>query len=86
MKKFKLWLEDKEFDKNKDFIFSYLDLSEKEGLSMPLDGFDKKDLLKKLKASGFYDDLSEEAKDRMENVLLDNDKTIGDLVRAISEN
>lgn len=86
MKKFKLWLEDKEFDKNKDFIFSYLDLSEKEGLSMPLDGFDKKYLLKKLKSSGFYDNLSEEAKDRMENVLLANDKTVGDLVRAISEN
>ena len=84
MKKFKLWLEDKEFDKNKDFIFSYLDLSEKEGLSMPLDGFDKNDLSKKLKSSGFYDDLSEEAKDRMENILSSNDKTIGDLVRAIS--
>ena len=84
MKKFKLWLEDKEFDKNKDFIFSYLDLSEKEGLSMPLDGFDKNDLSKKLKSSGFYDDLSEEAKERMENVLSSDDKTIGDLVRAIS--
>jgi len=84
MKKFKLWLEDKEFDKNKDFIFSYLNLSEKEGLSMPIDGFDKKDLLKKLKSSGFYDDLSEEAKDRMKNVLSSNDKTIGDLIRSIS--
>lgn len=84
MKKFKLWLEDKEFDKNKDFIFSYLNLSEKEGLSMPLDGFDKKDLSKKLKSSGFYDDLSEEAKDRMKNVLSSGDKTIGDLIRAIS--
>jgi hypothetical protein len=84
MKKFKLWLEDKEFDKNKDFIFSYLDLSEEEGLSMPLDGFDKKDLFKKLKSSGFYDKLSDEAKDRMENVLSSNDKTIGDLIRAIS--
>jgi hypothetical protein len=84
MKKFKLWLEDKEFDKNKDFIFSYLNLGEKEGLSMPIDGFDKKDLLKKLKSSGFYDDLSEEAKDRMKNVLSSNDKTIGDLIRAIS--
>lgn len=83
MKKFKLWLEDKEFDKNKDFIFSYLDLSEKEGLSMPLDGFDKNDLSKKLKSSGFYDDLSEEAKDRVKNVLSSNDKTIGDLVRAM---
>ena len=58
MKKFKLWLEDKEFDKNKDFIFSYLDLSEEEGLSVQLDGFDKNDLLKKLKSSWFYDDLS----------------------------
>jgi len=84
MKKFKLWLEDKEFDKNKDFIFSYLNLGEKEGLSMPIDGFDKKDLLKKLKSSGFYDDLSEEAKDKMKNVLSSNDKTIGDLIRAIS--
>jgi hypothetical protein len=84
MKKFKLWLEDKEFDKNKDFIFSYLNLGEKEGLSMPIDGFDKKDLLKKLKSSGFYDDLSEEAKDRMKNVLSSNDKTIGDLIRSIS--
>jgi hypothetical protein len=84
MKKFKLWLEDKEFDKTKDFIFSYLDLSEKEGLSMPLDGFDKKYLLKKLKSSGFYEDLSEESKNRMENILLANDKTVGDLVRAIS--
>ena len=83
MKKFKLWLEDKEFDKNKDFIFSYLDLSEEEGLSVQLDGFDKNDLLKKLKSSGFYDDLSEEAKDRVENVLSARDKTIGDLVRAM---
>ena len=71
MKKFKLWLEDKEFDKNKDFIFSYLDLSEEEGLSVQLDGFDKNDLLKKLKSSGFYD------------VLSARDKTIGDLVRAM---
>lgn len=86
MKKFKLWLEDKEFDKNKDFIFSYLNLGEKEGLSMPLDGFDKKDLLKKLESSGFYDDLSEESKDRMKNVLSSGDKTVGDLIRAISEN
>jgi hypothetical protein len=84
MKKFKLWLEDKEFDKNKDFIFSYLNLGEKEGLSMPLDGFDKKDLLKKLESSGFYDDLSEESKDRMKNVLSSGDKTVGDLIRAIS--
>jgi hypothetical protein len=84
MKKFKLWLEDKEFDKNKDFIFSYLDLSEDEGLSMPLDGFDKEDLFKKLKSSGFYDELSEEAKDKMENILSSDNKTIGDLIRAIS--
>lgn len=84
MKKFKLWLEDKDFDKNKEFIFSYLDLSDEEGLSMPLDGFDKKNLLKKLRASGFYDDLSDDAKDRMKNTLASSDKTIGDLVRAIS--
>jgi hypothetical protein len=84
MKKFKLWLEDKEFDKNKDFIFSYLDLSEKDGLSMPLDGFNKKSLLKKLKSSGFYDDLSEEAKNKIENILSSGNKTVGDLVRAIS--
>jgi hypothetical protein len=51
---------------------------------MPRDGFDKKDLFKKLKSSGFYDKLSDEAKDRMENVLISNDKTIGDLIRAIS--
>jgi hypothetical protein len=51
---------------------------------MPLDGFNKKDLYKKLKNSGFYDDLSDESKDRMENILRSNDKTVGDLIRSIS--
>lgn len=83
MKKFKLWLENKEFDKNKDFILGYLDLSEKEGLRMPLDGFDKNDLSTKLKSSGFYDDLSPEAKDEIKNILNSDGKTIKDLVDAM---
>lgn len=84
MKRFKLWVEDKEFEKNKDFFISYLDLDKKQGLSMSLDGFNKKDLLRKIKSSNFYDDLSDIAKDRVEKIVLSKNQTVGDLVRAVS--
>jgi hypothetical protein len=85
MKKFKLWLEDKEYDKNKDFFLSYLDLDKKEGLSLSLDGFNKKDLLEKIRSSSFYDKLSDISKDRVEKVIFSNNQTVGDLVRAVGE-
>lgn len=85
MKRFKLWLEDKEFEKNKDFFISYLDLDKKQGLSINLDGFDKKNLFRKIKSSNFYDKLSDIAKSRIEKILFSNNQTVGDLVRAASE-
>jgi hypothetical protein len=85
MKRFKLWLEDKEFEKNKDFFISYLDLDKKQGLSINLDGFDKKNLFKKIKSSNFYNELSDIAKSRVEKILFSNNQTIGDLVRSVSE-
>lgn len=84
MKRFKLWIEDKEFEKNKDFFISYLDLDKKEGLSMSLDGFNKKDLIRKIKDSNFYSDLSDIEKDSLEKIILSNHKTVGDMVRAVS--
>jgi|694.fasta_scaffold00614_32 hypothetical protein len=84
MKRFKLWVEDKEFDKNKDFFISYLDLDKNQGLSMALDTFNKKSLLRKIKDSNFYDELSDIAKDSLEKVILSNNQTVGDLVRAVS--
>lgn len=84
MKRFKLWIEDKEFDKNKDFFISYLDIDKKEGLSMSLDGFNKKDLLRKVKDSNFYDELSDLKKDSLEKIILSKHQTVGDLVRAVS--
>lgn len=85
MKTFKLWIEEREFEKNKDFFISYLDLDKKQGLGISLDGFDKKTLFKKIKSSNFYDKLSDIAKDRIEKTLFSNNKTVGDLVRAVSE-
>lgn len=85
MKRFKLWLEDKEFEKNKDFFISYLDLDKKQGLSINLDGFDKKNLFRKIKSSNFYDKLSDIAKSRIEKILFSNNQTVGDLARAASE-
>lgn len=84
MKRFKLWIEDKEFDKNKDFFISYLDLDKNQGLSMSLDGFNKKDLLRKIKDSNLYADLSDISKSNLEKVILSNHQTVGDLVRAVS--
>ena len=83
MKTFKLWIEDVEFEKNKDFFISYLDLDKKEGLSISLDGFNKKDLLNKIKGSSFYDKLSDISKDKIEKTILSNNQTVGDLVRAV---
>lgn len=85
MKRFKLWVEDREFEKNKDFFISYLDLDKKQGLSVSLDGFNKKDLFRKIKSSNFYDKLSDIAKDRVEKTLFSNNQNVGDLVRAASD-
>jgi len=84
MKRFKLWIENKEFDKNKDFFISYLDLDKNQALSMSLDGFNKKDIFKKIKDSNFYAELSDISKDNLEKVMLSNNQTVGDLVRAVS--
>jgi hypothetical protein len=84
MKRFKLWIENKEFDKNKDFFISYLDLDKNQGLSMSLDSFNKKDIFKKIKDSNFYAELSDISKDNLEKVMLSNNQTVGDLVRAVS--
>jgi hypothetical protein len=51
---------------------------------MALDTFNKKSLLRKIKDSNFYDELSDIAKDSLEKVILSNNQTVGDLVRAVS--
>lgn len=81
---FKIWLEGRKFDDNKDFITSYLDLDENDALSVSLDSFDRKDIFKKIKDTNYYNDLSDSSKDRFENVLLKTGRTVGDLVRAAS--
>jgi hypothetical protein len=85
MKKYSLWLEEKKYDKAKDFILSYLDLDKEKGLSMSLDGFDKKNILDKIKDTSFYSNITERARDKIENILSkENSGTIGDLIRAAS--
>jgi DUF1365 family protein len=81
---FKIWLEGRKFDDNKDFIVSYLDLDENDALSVSLDSFDRKDIFKKIKDTNYYNDLDDSSKDRFENVLLKTGRTVGDLVRAVS--
>jgi hypothetical protein len=81
---FKIWLEGRKFDNNKDFIISYLDLDENNALSVSLDSFDRKDIFKKIKGTNYYNDLDDSSKDRFENVLLKTGRTVGDLVRAVS--
>jgi hypothetical protein len=51
---------------------------------MSLDGFNKKDLLRKIKDSNLYADLSDISKSNLEKVILSNHQTVGDLVRAVS--
>jgi hypothetical protein len=84
MKKYSLWLEEKKYDKAKDFIISYLELDKEKGLSQDLDGFDKESLLNKLKDTSFYADITERAREKIENILSkeENSGTVGDLVRA----
>jgi DUF1365 family protein len=81
---FKIWLEGRKFDDNKDFIVSYLDLDENDALSVSLDSFDRKDIFKKIKDTNYYNDLDDSSKDRFENVLLKTGRTVGDLVRSVS--
>ena len=83
MKNYKLWLEERKYDKSKDFILSYLNLDSEKGMSLSLDGFDKNDLLQKIKNTNFYAELSERAREKIENILAsDSSKTVGDLIRA----
>lgn len=83
MKSYNLWLEQKKIDKSKDFFLSYLGIEEKDGLSKSLDGFDKNKLLRDLKNTNFYADISERAREKIEDILKkDNSGTIGDLARA----
>jgi hypothetical protein len=83
MKNYRLWLEEKKYDKAKDFILSYLNLDDEKGMSVSLDGFDKDDLLNKIKNTSFYSDISERAREKIDNILNDKvSKTVGDLVRA----
>jgi len=82
---FKNWLENKSFDKNKDFITSYLDLDKNDSLSTSLDSFDRKDLFKRIKDTSYYNDLDDSSKDRFENILLKTGRTVGDLVRSVSK-
>lgn len=84
MNSFLIWLESKKQDKYKDFILSYLSLDKDKGLSQNLDAFDKEDLLKRIKDSNVYAEISENARDKIENILTsDSSFTIGDLVRAM---
>lgn len=83
--KFKLWLESRKYDKYKDFVLSYLSLDKDKGISQSLDGFDKDDLLKKIQDSSVFYEISEEAREKIENILSgDSSYTVGDLVRAMS--
>jgi hypothetical protein len=83
IKTYKLWLEERKYDKSKDFILSYLNLDSEKGMSLSLDGFDKNDLLQKIKNTNFYAELSERAREKIENILAsDSSKTVGDLIRA----
>jgi hypothetical protein len=83
IKTYQLWLEERKYDKSKDFILSYLNLDKEKGMSMSLDGFDKNDLLQKIKNTNFYSELSERAREKIENILAsDSSKTVGDLIRA----
>jgi hypothetical protein len=83
MKKYSLWLEEKKYDKAKDFLLSYLDLDKEKGVSQSLDGFDKSSVLNKLKDTNFYADISERAREKIENILnKQNSGTVGDLIRA----
>jgi len=82
---FKSWLESKSFDNNKDFIISFLDLEENNALAQSLDSFDRKDLFKRIKDTNYYNNLDDSSKDRLKNVLLKTGRTIGDLVRSVSE-
>jgi len=82
---FKSWLESKSFDNNKDFIISFLDLDKNDALSQSLDFFDRKDLFKRIKDTNYYNNLDDSSKDRLKNVLLKTGRTVGDLVRSVSE-
>ena len=82
---FKNWLENRDFDKNKDFLISFLDLDKNDALSQSLDSFDRKDLFKRIKYTNYYNDLEDSSKDRLKNVLLKTGRTVGDLVRSASE-
>ena len=83
MKNYKLWLEERKYDKSKDFILSYLNLDSEKGMSLSLDGFDKDELLGKIKGTSFYSEISERAREKIENILSDkSSKTVGDLIRA----
>lgn len=83
IKTYQLWIEERKYDKSKDFILSYLNLDKEKGMSMSLDGFDKNDLMQKIKNTNFYSELSERAREKIENILTsDSSKTVGDLIRA----
>lgn len=83
MKSYNLWLEQKKIDKSKDFFLSYLGIEEKDGLSRSLDSFDKNKLLRDLKNTNFYADISERAREKIETILgKENSGTVGDLARA----
>lgn len=85
MKSFIIWMENRKHDKYKDFIISYLSLDKDKGISQSLDAFDKDDLLNKIKDSNVYADITEEAREKIENILSsDSSYTVGDLVRAMS--
>jgi len=82
---FKLWLESKKHNKYKDFVLSYLSLDKEKGLSQNLDGFDKDDLLKKIKDSNVFTEITEKAREKIENILSSEGSfTVGDLIRAMS--
>jgi hypothetical protein len=85
MRKFSIWLENKKYEDAKTFVINYLNLDNEKGMSQSLDGFDKKSLLNKIKDTSFYSNISERAREKIDNMLTSKtSKTVGDLVRAAS--
>lgn len=83
--KFNLWLEARKHEKYKDFVLSYLSLDKDKGMSQSLDGFDRKDLLEKIKDSNVFSEITEEAREKIEKILSsESSYTVGDLVRAMT--
>jgi hypothetical protein len=85
MNNFKLWLEERSFDKYKKIILNYLNLDPDNGLSQPLDSLNRDDLYKKFTSLGIFTELPEQKRDEILAILkMPVNKTMGDLIRIMA--